>query len=101
MLFIIAILNSYHFIVQYYKTNNVPNCQNLLSHITLTRVQAVDLILMPCHMSSHWTLLVCRLKEHYWEFYDSLRSSRHRATLQNLVHSHHRMKATVSFFLSI
>ncbi|KAK8947930.1 Ubiquitin-like-specific protease ESD4 [Platanthera guangdongensis] len=49
---------------------------------------------MPCHMSSHWTLLVCRLKEHYWEFYDSLRSSRHRATLQNLVHSHHRMKTT-------
>ncbi|KAK8963200.1 hypothetical protein KSP40_PGU011316 [Platanthera guangdongensis] len=56
---------------------------------------------MPCHMSCHWTLLVCRLKKHYWEFYDSLRSSCHRATLQNLVHSHNRMKAKVSFFLRI
>ncbi|KAK8954054.1 putative ubiquitin-like-specific protease 1B [Platanthera zijinensis] len=57
----------------------------MLSHITLSGVQAVDLIVMPCHMSAHWTLLICRLKERCWEFYDSLRSSRHRATLTKLI----------------
>ncbi|KAK8959638.1 hypothetical protein KSP40_PGU011478 [Platanthera guangdongensis] len=33
---------------------------------------------MPCHISSHWVLLVCWLKESRWENYDSLQSSLHR-----------------------
>ncbi|KAK8916777.1 hypothetical protein KSP39_PZI022359 [Platanthera zijinensis] len=33
----------------------------------------------------HWTLLVCRLKEKYREFYDSLKGGRHRSNLPNLV----------------
>ncbi|KAK8952211.1 hypothetical protein KSP39_PZI003718 [Platanthera zijinensis] len=73
----------------------------LLSHITLSGVQAVDLIVMPCHMSAHWTLLICRLKERCWEFYDSLRSSRHRATLPKLVHSHNHMKVEVQILMII
>ncbi|KAK8913799.1 hypothetical protein KSP39_PZI023760 [Platanthera zijinensis] len=74
---------------------------DMLSHITLSGVQAVDLIVMPCHMSAHWTLLICRLKERCWEFYDSLRSSRHRATLPKLVHSHNHMKVEVRILMII
>ncbi|KAK8954724.1 hypothetical protein KSP39_PZI001988 [Platanthera zijinensis] len=74
---------------------------DMLSHITLSGVQAVDLIVMPCHMSAHWTLLICRLKKRCWEFYDSLRSSRHRATLPKLVHSHNHMKVEVRILMII
>ncbi|KAK8967103.1 hypothetical protein KSP40_PGU009254 [Platanthera guangdongensis] len=40
---------------------------------------------MPCHVSSHWTLLVCRQKEQCWDFYDSFKSGRHRSNLPDLV----------------
>ncbi|KAK8967948.1 hypothetical protein KSP40_PGU010709 [Platanthera guangdongensis] len=32
---------------------------------------------MPCHLTSHWALLVYWVKEQRWEYYDSLQSSLH------------------------
>ncbi|KAK8963525.1 hypothetical protein KSP40_PGU004628 [Platanthera guangdongensis] len=40
---------------------------------------------MPCHLTNHWALLVCRIKELKWEFYDSMKSKRHRSGLPGLV----------------
>ncbi|KAK8966014.1 putative ubiquitin-like-specific protease 1B [Platanthera guangdongensis] len=79
------IINVCHLIVQYYKSNKVANSKILLSHITLASITASDVVLMPCHVSSHWTLLVCRQKEQCWDFYDSFKSGRHRSNLPDLV----------------
>ncbi|KAK8969018.1 hypothetical protein KSP40_PGU004798 [Platanthera guangdongensis] len=68
----------------YYKSNKVTNSKILLSHITLASVTASDVVLIPCHVSSHWTLLVCRQKEQCWDFYDSFKSGRHRSNLPDL-----------------
>ncbi|KAK8963595.1 hypothetical protein KSP40_PGU004859 [Platanthera guangdongensis] len=68
----------------YYKSNKVANSKIMLSHITLASVTASDVVLMPCHVSSHWTLLVCRQKEQCWDFYDSFKSDRHRSNLPDL-----------------
>ncbi|KAK8955766.1 putative ubiquitin-like-specific protease 1B [Platanthera guangdongensis] len=40
---------------------------------------------MPCHLTNHWALLVCRLKDCKWEFYDSMKTKRHRSGLPGLV----------------
>ncbi|KAK8970467.1 hypothetical protein KSP40_PGU008833 [Platanthera guangdongensis] len=37
---------------------------------------------MPCHLTSHWALLVCWVKEQRWEYFDSLPSSLHRAGIR-------------------
>ncbi|KAK8970894.1 hypothetical protein KSP40_PGU008872 [Platanthera guangdongensis] len=34
---------------------------------------------MPCHLGSHWALLVGWLKEQRWEYLDSLPSSLHHS----------------------
>ncbi|KAK8962286.1 hypothetical protein KSP40_PGU014469 [Platanthera guangdongensis] len=52
---------------------------SLIGHITPESVEASDLVLMPCHLGSHWALLVCWLKEQRWEYLDSLPSSLHHS----------------------
>ncbi|KAK8953692.1 hypothetical protein KSP40_PGU006902 [Platanthera guangdongensis] len=50
-----------------------------ISHITPEAVNSAGIILMPCHLGSHWALLVCWIKEKRWEYYDSMPNSLHRA----------------------
>ncbi|KAK8950332.1 hypothetical protein KSP40_PGU000036 [Platanthera guangdongensis] len=38
--------------------------------------------MIPCHVASHWVLLVGNLKGRYWDFYDSLPNPMHRTSLR-------------------
>ncbi|KAK8954225.1 Ubiquitin-like-specific protease 1A [Platanthera zijinensis] len=67
---------------EYYKRSNARNYTTLISHITEEAVNSSEIIIMPCHLTSHWTLLVCWIKEQRWEFFDSLPSSLHRAGIR-------------------
>ncbi|KAK8923990.1 Ubiquitin-like-specific protease 1A [Platanthera zijinensis] len=67
---------------EYYKRSNARNYTTLISHITEEAVNSSEIIIMPCHLTSHWALLVCWIKEQRWEFFDSLPSSLHRAGIR-------------------
>ncbi|KAK8958966.1 hypothetical protein KSP40_PGU016017 [Platanthera guangdongensis] len=42
--------------------------------------------MIPCHIASHWVLLVGNLKGRYWDFYDSLPNPMHMTSLRENVH---------------
>ncbi|KAK8956138.1 hypothetical protein KSP40_PGU005861 [Platanthera guangdongensis] len=50
----------------------------LVEHITHESVGAAEVIVMPCHVASHWVLLVANLKKQNWDFYDSMSNPTHR-----------------------
>ncbi|KAK8945280.1 hypothetical protein KSP40_PGU018847 [Platanthera guangdongensis] len=64
---------------------NTQNTRCLISHLTRLSVKNSEVIIMSCHLTNHWALLVCRIKELKWEFYDSMKSKRHRSGLPGLV----------------
>ncbi|KAK8947904.1 hypothetical protein KSP40_PGU015659 [Platanthera guangdongensis] len=69
----------------YYRRNNASNTRCLINHLTKVSVKNNDLIMMSCHLTNHWALLVCQLKQHRWEFYDSMKRKRHSKGLESLV----------------
>ncbi|KAK8918499.1 hypothetical protein KSP39_PZI021468 [Platanthera zijinensis] len=73
--------------LQYYKRSNARNYTTLISHIMEEAVNSSEIIIMPCHLTSHWALLICWIKEQRWEYFDSLPSSLHRAGFMEVISS--------------
>ncbi|KAK8951296.1 putative ubiquitin-like-specific protease 1B [Platanthera zijinensis] len=51
--------------------------------------------MIPCHVASHWVLLVGNLKGKYWDFYDSLPNPMHRSSLRENIRFLHGDRAEV------
>jgi len=71
--------------MQHMKHLNIRGSHKMVSHITIESLTWAEILLMPVHVDAHWALLVCQLKDHVWEFYDSLSDGRHRVGLKDKV----------------
>ncbi|KAK8933382.1 putative ubiquitin-like-specific protease 1B [Platanthera zijinensis] len=69
--------------------------RRLVDHITHDSFGGAEAIMIPCHVASHWVLLVGNLKGKYWDFYDSLPNPMHRSSLQENIRFLHEDRAEV------
>ncbi|KAK8955185.1 hypothetical protein KSP40_PGU007896 [Platanthera guangdongensis] len=67
----------------------------LVDHITHDSFRVADAIMIPCHVASHWVLLVGNLKGRYWDFYDSLPNPMHRTSLRENIRFLHEDRSEV------
>ncbi|KAK8942395.1 putative ubiquitin-like-specific protease 1B [Platanthera zijinensis] len=79
---------------RYYKRCGKTS-RRLVDHITHDSFGGAEAIMIPCHVASHWVLLVGNLKGKYWDFYDSLPNPMHRSSLRENIRFLHEDRAEV------